>query len=136
MNGSDKFKKRIEDFLNEKSQSDALFAPMLEKASKSVEDCLKYIIAEVRKTGLCAFDDSEIFDMAVRYYTDDSICTPAEIPYRVTTNQPKKAALFSAPLIPANETAQEIPSVQALPVPAPLKPTPKTAQTALTLFDL
>ncbi|WP_343706389.1 Cas9 inhibitor AcrIIA9 family protein [Flavobacterium sp.] len=136
MNGSDKFKTRIEDFLLGKSQSDALFAPMLEKASKSVENCLKYIIAEVRKTGLCAFDDSEIFDMAVKYYTDDTIGTTAEIQCRVTTNQPKEADLFSTSALPAQITAQEIPPMQATPAAATLIPTPKTAQTVLTLFDL
>ncbi|GIQ57843.1 hypothetical protein Flavo103_09790 [Flavobacterium collinsii] len=136
MNGSDKFKTRIEDFLHEKSLSDSALAPMLEKASKSVENCLKYIIAEVRKTGFCAFDDSEIFDMAVKYYSDDSIGIPHAIPCRVTTNQPKEADLFSAHPLPAQQTPQEIPSMKAPPVPTPAKTTAKTAQTAPTLFDL
>ncbi|WP_264529240.1 PcfK-like family protein [Flavobacterium sp. N502540] len=136
MNGSEKFKTRIEVFLKEKALSDALFSPMLEKPSKNLESCLTYIIAEVKKTGLCAFDDSEIFDMTVKYYTDDTIGTPPEIKCRVVTDQPKQADLFSVPSPVAENAAEKIPSQETrLAVPA-LKEIPKTAQTALTLFDL
>lgn len=136
MNGSDKFKERIEDFLNEKSLSDTAFAPMLLKTSKNVQDCLKYIIAEVRKTGFCAFDDSEIFDIAVKYYNDDTIGIPPEIKCRVTTEKPKETDLFSAPPPETETPAKEVPKAE-IHVPAPdVKQTPKPAQTALTLFDL
>lgn len=136
MKGSEKFKTRIEDFLKEKSQSDTAFAPMLLKASKNLENCLKYIIFEVKKTGECAFDDSEIFDMAVKYYTDDTIGNIPEIKCRVTADQPKEADLFSAPAHIAENAKQVIPDA---PVPAkdiPLQKTAKQAQTTLTLFDL
>lgn len=126
MNGSEKFKIRIEDFLKEKSLSDTAFAPMLEKASKNVENCLKYIIEEVKKTGLCAFDDSEIFDMAIRYYNDDTIGMPTEIKCKVTLNQPDKIDLFTAPSTSIDTTVQKSPVIT----------TPKTIQTTLTLFDL
>lgn len=126
MNGSEKFKIRIENFLKEKSLSDTAFAPMLEKASKNVENCLKYIIAEVRKTGLCAFDDSEIFDMAMKYYTDDTIGIPSEIKCKVMVNQPEKIDLFSAPITSNDTTVQKNPVIK----------TPKPTQTTLTLFDL
>ncbi|WP_281631505.1 Cas9 inhibitor AcrIIA9 family protein [Flavobacterium luteolum] len=135
MNGSEKFKTRIGDFLKEKSLSDSAFAPMLEKASKNLDNCLKYIIAEVKKTGECAFDDSEIFDMAVRYYNDDTIGEVPEIRCRVMTDQPQKADLFSAPV----PVAQNVVEKNASTAPAevlPAKGTPKPAQTALTLFDL
>ncbi|WP_347053612.1 Cas9 inhibitor AcrIIA9 family protein [Flavobacterium olei] len=118
MKGSEKFKTRIEDFLKKKSQSDSVFAPMLEKALKNVENCLKYIISEVKKTGECTFDDSEIFDMAVTYYTDDTIGNIPEIKCRVTTNKSKEADLFSAPAPIAEKAEQVIPDA---PVPF-LKP--------------
>lgn len=135
MNGSEKFKTRIEDFLKEKSLSDSLFAPMLAKASKNIDGCLRYIISEVRKTGQCAFDDSEIFAMAVRYYSDDAIGAVPEISCRVMTNQPQKADLFSAPAPVAEIDGQK----NASTAPAKeisVKETPKPVQTALTLFDL
>lgn len=136
MKGSEKFKTRIEDFLKEKSQSDFSFAPMLEKTTKDVESCLKYIISEVKKTGECAFDDSEIFDMAVKYYTDDTIGIPPEIKCRVTATPPKEADLFSAPAPLLENPFDSIPAVEnAVTIPI-VKHTPKPAQTTLTLFDL
>ncbi len=126
MKGSEKFKTRIEDFLKEKSLSDTAFAPMLEKISKNIDSCLAYIFGEVRKTGQCAFDDSEIFDMAIKYYTDDTIGIPPEIKCRVEVREPSQPDLFSAP----------IPSAPAGEVKPLVKETPKTAQTTLTLFDL
>jgi len=136
MNGSEQFKTRIEDFLSEKSLSDPLFATMLAKTSKNVENCLKYIISEVKKTGFCAFDDSEIFDMSVKYYTDDNIGIPPEIKCRVTVNQPQTADLFSAPPPVGQNAVHNFPVEQTPLVSPAVKAIPKTAQTTLTLFDL
>lgn len=136
MKGSEKFKTRIEDFLKEKSQSDCAFATMLEKASKNVDSCLKYIISEVKKTGECAFDDSEIFDMAVKYYTDDTIGNLPDIKCRITANQPKEADLFSAPAPIAENPVQKNPAPAIPAKDIPLQKTTNQAQTTLTLFDL
>lgn len=126
MNASEKFKTAIENYLKETALNDTAFAPMFAKTTKNIEDCLKYIISEVKKTGFCAFDDSEIFTMAVRYYTDDSIEEPVHTNCKVTVNQPAKADLFS-------DSTQYSPIAE---VKAPAKETPKPAQTTLTLFDL
>jgi hypothetical protein len=97
MKGSDDFKAAIEHYLNEKGQSDADFAQHYGKASKNLESCLNYIFGEVKKTGCCAFDNKEIFDMAVRYYTDDSIGVPAPVKCRVEVKNPAENDLFSCP---------------------------------------
>lgn len=126
MNASEKFKSIIENYLKETALSDSAFAPMFAKATKNIEDCLKYIMSEVKKTGFCAFDDSEIFEMAVTYYTDDSISKPVHTNCKVILNQPVKADLFSAPI-------QTTPVAE---VKTPVKQTPKPAPNTLTLFDL
>lgn len=126
MKASDKFKSVIENYLSETAQSDTVFAQNFSKASKNLENCFNYIFAEVKKTGLCAFDDSEIFDMAVKYYTDDNIAQPEPIKCKVVVNQPEKADLFSS----ASEVPQN--SIVAKTQVSALKPAPKT----LTLFDL
>ncbi|WP_347051899.1 PcfK-like family protein [Flavobacterium olei] len=126
MKASEKFKTVIENYLSETAQGDTAFAQNFSKASKNLESCFNYIFAEVKKTGFCAFDDSEIFDMAVKYYTDDSITQPEPLQCRVVVNPPEKADLFSS--------ASDVPQNSIVPkteVPA-LKPAPKT----LTLFDL
>jgi len=136
MKGSEKFKTRIEDFLKEKSMSDCAFAPLLEKASKNLDSCLKYIISEVKKTGECAFDDSEIFDMAVAYYTDDTIGNLPDIRCKVMTNQPKETDLFSTPAPIEENTVQNNPAASVPAEEIPLQQTKKEVQTALTLFEL
>ena len=126
MKASDKFKTVIENYLSETAQSDTVFAQNFSKASKNLESCFNYIFGEVKKTGFCAFDDSEIFDLAVKYYADDSIAEPQPVQCRVVVNPPEKADLFSS--------ACEVPQNSVCPkmeVPA-VKPAPKT----LTLFDL
>ncbi|KQO22673.1 hypothetical protein ASF10_09910 [Flavobacterium sp. Leaf82] len=126
MKASEKFKTVIENYLNETAQSDTVFAQNFSKASKNLEGCFNYIFGEVKKTGLCAFDDSEIFDMAVKYYADDRIGQPQPVQCRVVVNQPEKADLFTS--------ASEVPQNSIVPkteFPA-LKPASKT----LTLFDL
>lgn len=126
MKASDKFKTVIENYLSETAQSDTVFAQNFSKASKNLESCFNYIFGEVKKTGFCAFDNQEIFDMAVKYYTDDSIVQSPAVQCRVVVNPPVKADLFSsASQVPQNSI------VAKTQVPA-LKTAPKT----LTLFDL
>lgn len=126
MNASENFKSAIENYLNQKVLIDSAFAPNLEKASKNLEACINYIFGEVKKTGLCAFENQEIFDMAVKYYTDDSINSPAPMNCKVVINQPVKADLFTPAPSSVQNSVQKTEMVQS----------PKPAQTTLTLFDL
>jgi len=125
MKASDKFKTAIESYLSEKAQNDAVFSADYKKESKNLESCFHYIFGEVKKTGECAFDNQEIFDMAMKYYTDDTIGTPAPVQCRVAVSPPVKPDLFSTAPAVSQSTVQKIEKVQ------PAKP----VQT-LTLFDL
>ncbi|AXB57710.1 PcfK-like family protein [Flavobacterium fluviale] len=129
MKASENFRKAIENYLSTLAQGDTAFAPHYAKASKNLESCLNYIFGEVKKTGFCAFDNQEIFDMAVTYYTDDSIGTPAPVACRAVVQTPAPADLFSQPAIPAVPMRTE-------PVPTVKKDVKPAVQTALTLFDL
>lgn len=128
MKASEQFKAVMGKYLSETAQSDKGFAPHFAKESKNLESCIHYIFGEVKKTGLCAFDNQEIFDMAVKYYTDDSIGTPTPIACRAVVQQTVKADLFSQPQIP-------LPSAKTEPMPQ-AKQEVKPVQTTLTLFDL
>ncbi|MCI9845955.1 PcfK-like family protein [Flavobacterium pectinovorum] len=128
MKPSENFKTAIENYLNTTAQGDTVFARSLAKETKNIESCFNYIFGEVKKTGLCAFDNQEIFDMAVKYYTDDSIGIPAPVACRAVVQQTAKADLFCQPEIATFSSKNEtIPQV---------KQEVKTVQTALTLFDL
>ena len=128
MKASEQFKTVIEKYLNDTAQSDNVFAQNFSKASKNLESCLNYIFGEVKKTGLCAFDNQEIFDMAVKYYTDDSIGIPAPVSCKAVLSQPATADLFtSAPAV------SETPFKKTEMVVKTSKP---AQQQTLTLFDL
>jgi len=129
MKASENFKNAIEKYLSSLAQGDTAFAPHYAKASKNLQSCLDYIGGEVKKTGLCAFDNQEIFDMAIKYYTDDTIGTPAPVSCRTVVQTPVVNDLFSQPEIPA------VP-IRTQPVPPVKKDEKPAAQTALTLFDL
>ncbi|HEY1193900.1 PcfK-like family protein [Flavobacterium sp.] len=126
MKASENFKTAIENYLNQTALADDVFAKDFAKQSKNLESCLNYIFGEVKKTGQCAFDNQEIFDMALKYYSDDSIGQPQPINCRVVVKEPAVADLFTS----APEVSQNT-AVAKTAVTAP-KPKSKT----LTLFDL
>lgn len=126
MKASENFKTAIENYLNQTALADAVFAQDFAKESKNLESCYNYIFGEVKKTGLCAFDNQEIFDMAVKYYADDSIGQPQAINCRVVASPPAKADLFTSVVEVPQNTAVTKTVITA----------PKAESKTLTLFDL
>jgi len=126
MKASENFKTAIENYLNQTALADAVFATDFAKESKNLESCCNYIFGEVKKTGQCAFDNQEIFDMAVKYYTDDSIGQPQPVNCRVVVKEPAVADLFtSVPEVPQNTVVAKTAVIA-----------PKAESKTLTLFDL
>lgn len=60
-------------YLEKRADNDALFAIRFANPSKSVEDCVTYIINQVQKSGCNGFADDEIFGMAVHYWEESEI---------------------------------------------------------------
>ncbi|WP_289058438.1 Cas9 inhibitor AcrIIA9 family protein [uncultured Flavobacterium sp.] len=126
MKASENFKTAIENYLNQTALADAVFAKDFAKESKNLEGCCNYIFGEVKKTGLCAFDNQEIFDMAVKYYSDDSIGQPQPVNCKVVVKEPAVADLFtSTPEVPQNTIVAKTAVI-----------VPKPESKILTLFDL
>ncbi len=71
--GSVAFEDTIREYLEKRAENDALFAVKFSNPSKSVEDCVTYIINEVQKSGCNGFADDEIFGMAIHYYEENEI---------------------------------------------------------------
>ena len=69
----DPFKDNISNYLQSVADKDNLFAVTLKKPNKSIDECINYIYAEVKKTGRCGFENDEIYQMAVHYYDEDDI---------------------------------------------------------------
>ena len=69
----DFFKKNIQEYLEHRSANDELFAITYKKENKNIDDCAKYIINEVQKSKRIAFENDEIYSLAVHYYDEDDI---------------------------------------------------------------
>lgn len=69
----DPFKETIKQYLDNRAQTDSLFATTYAKENKSIDECVNYIYSEVQKSGRKGFNDDEIFGMAVHYYDEDDL---------------------------------------------------------------
>lgn len=86
MNGTSHFKKTIEAYLAQRAAEDTLFAATYKKPNKNIDDCITYILNEVKRSGCNGFTDGEIFSMAVHYYDEDSIEVGKPINAQVVVN--------------------------------------------------
>ncbi len=86
MKSSKEFKKIIQDKLQEIATGDELFAQSLKKENKNINDCINYILNSVKKSGICAFSDDEIFGMAMHYYDEDDVKGGKSVMCKIVTN--------------------------------------------------
>ena len=73
MKGSNHFKNTIKAYLDQRAETDILFSFQYSKPEKNIDDCVTYILNEVKKSGCNGFADDEIYSMAVHYYDEDKI---------------------------------------------------------------
>ena len=84
--GTRAFNETIKAYLEERAENDALFAVKFANPSKSVEDCVTYILNSVQKSGCNGFEDDEIFGMAAHYYDEEEIEVGKPINCQVVVN--------------------------------------------------
>ena len=84
--GTMAFADTIRHYLEKRAENDVLFAVKFANPSKSVEDCVTYIINEVKKSGCNGFTDDEIFGMATHFYEEDEIEVGNPINCKVVVN--------------------------------------------------
>ncbi len=73
MKGTNHFKLTILNYLEQRANTDSLFAENYRKPEKNIDDCITYILNSVKQSGCNGFSDEEIFGMAVHYYDEDNI---------------------------------------------------------------
>ena len=73
MKASNHFKNTIKAHLDQRAETDVLFSFQYSKPEKNIDDCVTYILNEVKKSGCNGFADDEIYSMAVHYYDEDNI---------------------------------------------------------------
>ena len=80
------FADTIRRYLEKRAEKDVLFAVKFANPSKSVEDCVTYIINEVKKSGCNGFTDAEVYGMAVHFYEENEIEVSNPINCKVVVN--------------------------------------------------
>lgn len=76
MSSIDIIKKALKQYLDDRAQSDALFAQSYAKEGKTIDDCANFVIGEVKKRasgGQYVATDEEVFGLAVHYYDEDNV---------------------------------------------------------------
>ena len=83
MEATDNFKAAIKKYLDAKAASDELFAKVYSNEKKSLSECIKFILTEVRKSGKCAMSDEEVYSLAIHYYDEASVKADKQIKARI-----------------------------------------------------
>lgn len=73
MKGTEQFKKTIKAYLEQRAETDALFAVTYAKPNKNIDDCITFILNQVKNSGCNGFANDEIYSLAVHYYDEDTI---------------------------------------------------------------
>lgn len=84
--GTSAFTDTIRQYLEQRAENDALFAVKFANPSKSVEECVTYIINDVYKSGCNGFENEEIFGKAIHYYEENEIEVGNPINCQVVVN--------------------------------------------------
>lgn len=84
--GTRAFNDTIKAYLEERAENDALFAVKFANPSKSVDDCVTYILNQVQKSGCNGFTDAEVYGMAIHYYEENEIEVGNPINCKVVVN--------------------------------------------------
>lgn len=82
----DPFKIAIEKHLENVSKEDPEFKAKFNNPKKSIDDCIKYILNQVEKSGRQGFEDSEIYGMALHYYDEEKVDVGKNIKAKVVVN--------------------------------------------------
>lgn len=84
--GTQAFNETIKTYLEERAENDALFAVKYANPSKSVDDCVTYILNSVQKSGCCGFTNDEVYGMAIHYYEENEIEVGKPVNCQVVVN--------------------------------------------------
>ena len=72
------FENAIKNYLDNRAESDRLFAISYKKENKSIQECCKYIYSQAKKLlakggNAVGVDDDTVYGWAVHYYDEDDI---------------------------------------------------------------
>ena len=96
------FKQTIKAHLDKMAQQDFAFAERYKDEKKSLDECVKYIMAEAKKqakNGCAAIEDAVVYGWAVHYYQEENIKVDDKVKAKVVTpkaDKPKEVKSIKA----------------------------------------
>lgn len=105
MKSTDQFKKVVNDYLDKTAEEDPVFAEKMNDPKKSMDDCITYILNQVKASGCNGFTDAEIFGMAIHYFDEPDLKPGNKINCQVIVNH--KSDLTPEEIEKAKNAARE-----------------------------
>lgn len=84
------FENAIKEYLDARAKEDVKFAEKYSNEKKSIEECCRFILVEMRKKaagGIYGATDAEVFGLAVHYYDEEDIKVEKNVCAEVVINR-------------------------------------------------
>ena len=73
MKATEHFRQTIKAYLDERAQNDELFAVSYAKENKNMDDCVTFILNQVKSSKCMGLTDEEVYSLAVHFFDEDDI---------------------------------------------------------------
>lgn len=73
MKTTEHFKQTIKAYLDERAKNDELFAVSYAKKNKNMDDCVTFILNQVKRSKCMGLTDEEVYSLAVHFFDEDDI---------------------------------------------------------------
>lgn len=73
MKATEHFRQTIKAYLDERAQNDELFAVLYAKENKNMDDCVTFILNQVKRSKCMGLTDEEVYSLAVHFFDEDDI---------------------------------------------------------------
>lgn len=73
MKATEHFKQTIKAYLDERAKNDELFAVSYAKKNKNMDDCVNFILNQVKRSKCMGLTDEEVYSLAVHFFDEDDI---------------------------------------------------------------
>ncbi|WP_373172016.1 PcfK-like family protein [Prevotella merdae] len=73
MKATEHFRQTIKAYLDERAQNDELFAVSYAKENKNLDDCVTFILNQVKRSKCMGLTDEEVYSLAVHFFDEDDI---------------------------------------------------------------
>ena len=73
MKATEHFKQTIKAYLDERAKNDELLAVSYAKENKNMDDCVTFILNQVKRSKCMGLTDEEVYSLAVHFFDEDDI---------------------------------------------------------------